>query len=243
VAELTLAFSDAVELRKTVDEQVSKGRAFVPGESDVAERTECRLVLRAPDGATCSLPGEVVFKSAQGVGVQLAPLDARASAELRAFAERDAPPGSDDGEGSPPSDRPETGEAPPMMHERLRGLSITEQLRIASSGSLPERIALERMYGSSVWEALLKNNRLTIPEVARVARKGTLPRPLVDLIAANAAWLAAPEVQRALLSNPRASGAVTMRVLQALPRVDLARVPQQTAYPMAVRQAAKKMLG
>jgi hypothetical protein len=33
------------------------------------------------------------------------------------------------------------------------------------------------------------------------------------------------------------------KVLRAMPRGDLARVPQQTAYPMTVRAAAKKLLG
>jgi hypothetical protein len=78
--------------------------------------------------------------------------------------------------------------------------------------------------------------------VARIARKGTLPRPLVEVVAANASWLAAGEVQRALLSNPRASAAVIGKALHAMPRAELARVPQQTAYPAAVRQAAKKLL-
>jgi hypothetical protein len=79
--------------------------------------------------------------------------------------------------------------------------------------------------------------------VARIARKGSLPRPLVDLIAANAPWLASGEVQRALLSNPRSSPAVITKVLGAMSRHDLLLVPQQTAYPEPVRAAAKKRLG
>jgi hypothetical protein len=82
-----------------------------------------------------------------------------------------------------------------------------------------------------------------VPEVSRIAKKGTLPRPLVDLIAGNASWLSAGEVQRALLSNPRSSPAVITKVLHAMPRSELAMVPQQTAYPAAVRNAAKRALG
>jgi hypothetical protein len=104
-------------------------------------------------------------------------------------------------------------------------------------------MALERMYGPTVWETLLRNSRLTIPEVARIGRKGTLPRPLVDVIAANPSWIAAGEVQRALLSNPRSSPAVIEKVLRGMSRSDLQLVPQQTAYPGPVREAAKRMLG
>lgn len=130
----------------------------------------------------------------------------------------------------------------PRLHERLRTISGPEQRRLASSGNLQERVMLERMYGPNVWESLLGNSKLTLPEVATIARKGTLPKPLVELIASNGGWLASGEVQRALLSNPRSSAGVVSKVLRALSKSDLARVPQQTAYPMSVRQAAKNML-
>jgi hypothetical protein len=114
---------------------------------------------------------------------------------------------------------------------------------MAAHGTMQERIVLERTFGANVWESLLANARLTTPEVARIARKGTLPRQLVEDIAGHASWVAAPEVQRALLANPRSSGAVVQKVLRALSRSDLQLVPQQTAYPASVRAAAKKMLG
>ena len=91
---------------------------------------------------------------------------------------------------------PETGNAPAETEEepsarRTRGdatreepertSSATEQRRAGEARErrerLQERVALERMYGPNVWETLLRNNRLTPPEAARIARKGTLPRP------------------------------------------------------------------
>ena len=113
---------------------------------------------------------------------------------------------------------------------------------MARSGTLPERVTLERMFGPSVWEPLLQNGRITVPEVARIAKKGTVPKPILEVIGANGTWAGTPEVQRALLSNPRSSMIVVNRVLRALSRHDLTRAPLQTAYPLAVRQAAKRLL-
>jgi hypothetical protein len=129
------------------------------------------------------------------------------------------------------------------MFERIQALTVPEQLKLAGAGTLQERVVLERMYGPMVWESLLRNSRLTAPEAARIAKKGTLPRPLVDLIASKAGWLATVEVQRALLSNPRSSPMVVRKVLRVMPKTDLLLVPHQTAYPLSVRQAAKGMLG
>jgi hypothetical protein len=150
---------------------------------------------------------------------------------------------SDDDEREDDDSDDEHAARAPQLHERLRSLTSAEQQRLAATGSLQERTLLERLYGPNVWEALLTSGRLSPPEVARIAKKGTVPRTLLELIGANASWLSSPLVQRALLSNPRCPTQVVTRALQALPRRDLQLVPQQTAYPAQVRQAAKAMLG
>ena len=236
--ELTLTLADAAALRALFDEQLSKRRAFVADGRGVEVASSCTLLLRC-GARSHELRAEVVYVRAEdpgrGIGVQLAPLDEEAMASLRAFVELEDAPVAAEGE------RQES--EPLRMHERIRTLSAAEQQKTAASGSLSERIALERTFGALVWETLLRNARITIPEVSRIARKGTLPRPLVEMIAANATWIAAGEVQRALLSNPRSTSAVLGRVLQSLSRGDLSRVSLQTAYPMTVRVAAKKLLG
>jgi hypothetical protein len=128
------------------------------------------------------------------------------------------------------------------LQERVRRMTAIEQQRLAQHGSMQERILLERTFGPAVWEALLGNPRITTPEVARIAKKGSIPRPLIDTIAGNSAWLATAEVQRALLSNPRTGPHLLPRILRSLSRTDLALVPQQGSYPSAVRAAAKKLL-
>jgi hypothetical protein len=115
-------------------------------------------------------------------------------------------------------------------------------MRRARDGELTERTALERVYGKAVWEPLLQNQRISPPEVARIARKGAIPKPLIDVITANAAWLASAEIRRALLTNPRLTGAALERVLGACGRKELDLVASQVLYPMAARQAARRKL-
>jgi hypothetical protein len=128
------------------------------------------------------------------------------------------------------------------LNERLRGLTLVQQLKVAAKGEISERVLLERMYGKNVWEALLRNPRITGPEVARIARMGALPRPLVEIIVGNGAWLQIPEVRRSLLTNPRLGTDQIIRVLRLLPKHELKLAGMQTAYPFAVRDAAKRML-
>lgn len=125
--------------------------------------------------------------------------------------------------------------------ERLRGISLAEQIKIARGPSASERMALERMYGKNVWEALLRNPGLTAPEVSRLARLGTLPRVLMELIVANNTWLQVPEIRRALLANPRLGADQIPRVLRFLPKHELKLAATIPAYPHAVRSVAKRM--
>jgi hypothetical protein len=125
---------------------------------------------------------------------------------------------------------------------KLRNLTPEQRIHHARSSVQEERVLLERIYGSAVWELLLRNPKITVPEVARMARKGSMPRPLLDLISENEQWVRHSLVRRALLANPRLTGDAINKVLRSLPPRELKLVPQQTAYPQAVRQAAARLM-
>ena len=264
MATLTIGLGDAQAMRALFEQHLSKGRAFVPGADGakgVGPLEPCLLVLQYA-GRRHELRAEAVFVKEEGVGcgvgLQLVGMDEGAVAALRAFVEGEgeaetetegevAAEGESEVEGAAEVEdegEQEAGKEPGVqtLQDRVRGMSHTEQQRVAANGSMQERIVLERTFGANVWESLLTNPRLTIPEVAKIARKGTLPRPLVENIAGHAAWVAAPEVQRALLGNPRSSAAIIGKILGSMSRADLVLVPQQTAYPQGVRMHARRLL-
>jgi hypothetical protein len=149
-----------------------------------------------------------------------------------------------------PSEEPPTDEShdralkgiPLNVHERVRGLNLQQQIKLALHGEISERMVLERIYGKTVWEHLLRNPRITGPEVARMARMGQLPRPQIETICNNGGWLQIPEVRRALLSNPRLGTDQIIRVLRLLPKHELKLAMVQSAYPVAVREQARRMV-
>jgi hypothetical protein len=249
--ELNLSFPDVATLRADFDKNLRKARAFVPGAEGVSERSRCVLLLRHPDGGQLRLQAEAVYvkpdEPGKGIGLSLDPFDASVLAGLQAFVDgappaHDPPPQDDATNDEDPEGKLDASPGAQSLQERIRRLTAAEQQKMASHGGLQERLLLERTFGPTVWEALLSNPRITPPEVARIAKKGALPRPMIETIASNNAWAAAPEVQRALLSNPRTGAHLIPRLLRALSRSDLALVPTQSAYPAAVRAAAKKML-
>ena len=217
---------------------LGRGSIVAAGVTGVPRGAFVDVELEFPSGQRLTAQARAVLVDEASTVFAFDDLDREGLDRLLAAPDHGAAPEAEPGAG------PEASEhaAPAHVQERLRGLSVVEQLRVARDGTLTERVALERLYGKVVWEALLRNTRVTVPEVSRLARMGTMPRPLLELIVASPAWLQVPQIRRALLSNPRLSPELVHKVLAALPREELQLVPQITAYPPAVRMAAKAMV-
>jgi hypothetical protein len=231
--ELVVELADGVLDRDT-------GAVLLP-DVELDLNTLCDLVVRGGAGEA-RLPARVVFADpARGTGLEVVGYGAELRERVSAIdREPDAEP-----EATPESEPEGANEREPLAlnpYQRLRGLTLAEQVKRAHSVDMSERIALERMYGKNVWEPLLRNPRLTAPEVARIARMGLLPRTLLEVIVGNGTWLQVPEVRRALLANPKLSPDQIMRVLRHVPKHELKLAAVQTAYPHAVRDAAKRLL-
>jgi hypothetical protein len=219
---LLITFDDEDHLADVFDKQLEKGQVTCPGETELAPGQRCEVVLVHPDsGETMVISGEAIAVDGDRAEIKFGQTQLVRN-QLRKFA-GDAVNGK-------------------TLRERLRSLSAAQRRRVALSGDLQERTLLERMYGKAVWEPLLQNPKLTMPEVARLARYGTIPRPLLEIITSNNTWIRVPQVRRALLSNPRLDKGAIQRILRVTPKNELDLVPQQTAYPMAVRSAAKQLL-
>ncbi len=209
---------------------------------------DCELVVRGPAGEL-RLDARVVYVAPSGgAGLEIVGFNATLKDRLARLVgvveqpeeEPAESPDELDGDGDA-DDRRHTA-IPLNVQERLRGLTLAQQVKVAAQGTVNERVVLERLYGKNVWEPLLRNPRLTAPEVARMARMGTLPRIMLEVIVNNGAWLQVPEIRRALLGNPRLGTDQIIRVLRLLPKHEIKLAAGTTAYPFAVRDAAKKLL-
>lgn len=269
--DIVVQFEDRGELERAVEQNLSSGGVLAPGADGVQRCDLCRAVLVHPEsGERLVLDASVVMVSEQGVGLAFVGFDDAMRRRIEAFAagtgasvgaaadDEDGDSGADDegdaawgddeegaggsGDGTRPARSRARGGAGDVQR-RVRELSPREAQKLAAKGDLAERRALERVYGKLVWDHLLKNPRVSKPEVAALARKHTVPRPLLEAIVDHAAWIRDPQVRRALLANPRMTRSMIDKVLRVTPRAELKLMPKQTAYPRAVREQASRLLG
>jgi len=213
---------------------ITAGGAFVP-DRDFAINDECTLLVCGTSGQLEVTARVVYVDPVRGTGLEVLGYGALREqlAALALTAPRTATRDRDEDDDDP---------RPSSIHMRIRGLNLAQQVKLAHDGDLQERRILERIYGKNVWEPLLRNPRLTAPEIARIAKMGTLPRILVDVIVGNGTWLQMPDVRRALLLNPRLAVDQIVKILRMMPKPELRLVPTQTVLPHAVREAARRLL-
>ncbi len=124
----------------------------------------------------------------------------------------------------------------------LRGMSRTEKLLHAPRAERNERLVLVQDPDPQVLYALLKNPRLTVDEVVRIAKSSYLTYQTAELILKTTQRAANVEVRIALVHNPKTPPTFALRILPTLPEAEVKAIARGAATSMALKQAALKRL-
>jgi Tfp pilus assembly protein PilZ len=238
--QIVLEFESFDELKAEFESHLKNGGTFVKRELSVKMGDQCEVVIIHPErGEEKIFPSKVVMAVDQGdntgIGIAFKDFGPENREELRRFIGETTERKKEDKE-------EDEGEDETKPREKHRYLSETERFNVIREGDLGQRIQLERRYGKLVWEILLRNPRITKMEVARIAQKAAITKPIRDLIIGNRAWLGDSQIRRALLTNPKMDDSDIMKVLRAAPKGELRALSQQGTSSPKIRRAALKLL-
>jgi len=125
--------------------------------------------------------------------------------------------------------------------DRMRSLSQMEKLLLAVKADRSERALLLQDNDPRVLLSLLRNPRLTVDEVARMAKSSFLTYQIAEVIMKAAQWMANLDVRQGLIYNPKTPPAFALRILPTLPDADV-RAIARAGTNMALKQAALRRL-
>jgi hypothetical protein len=125
--------------------------------------------------------------------------------------------------------------------DRVRGLSQTEKLLLAVRADRTERAVLAQDNDPRVLLSVLRNPRLTVDEVVRIAKSSFLNFQIVDVIMKAGQWMASLDVRLALIHNPKTPQAFALRILPTLPDGEV-RAIARAGTSMALKQAALRRI-
>ena len=128
------------------------------------------------------------------------------------------------------------------LRRRLQRMSMEEKINLALSGNREERMALATDSNKAIHHYLLKNRRLSLDEIAFMARSPSLNPDVLKKIAENPMYTQNPQVVRNLVFNPKTPVKVSVRLIDRLPRNDVQIISRRTSMNRALVAAAQKKL-
>lgn len=224
-------FESVDELRAEHQANLSVGGLLLKTSEPPALHSALQLTLRGPGGDEMTVPATVVAPMLDGVAIAFEP---KGDELLQQLLPKNA-------EESAADEMPGQDRRQPL-NERLREMTRTQKIIFATKADRTERALLLQDNDPQVLSSLLKNPRITIDEVVRVAKSSFLGYQTAELIVKTGQFMASVDVRIALIHNPKTPPAFALRILPTLPESEIRNIARGAATSMAIKQAALKRL-
>lgn len=229
-AAFTAEFESEEELREEHRANLSMGGVRLATTEAVALNATLLVTLRGPWGGESFARATVVAALPEGIALAI-----EGDAEEH-FARLMARP-ADDSESS--SD--ESLEKKQNVWDRVRALSQMEKILLAVKADRTERALLLQDNDPRVLLSLLRNPRLTVDEVARLAKSSFLTYQIADVIMKTTQWMSSLDVRLGLIHNAKTPPAFALRILPTLPEPEVRSIARAGSN-MALKTAALRHL-
>lgn len=141
-------------------------------------------------------------------------------------------------------DKQETGDGSDeekiSKYQLSLNLSVAEKIKMGASGDKEWRALLIKDANKLVQGAVMKNPRITDPEVIAVARNKQSSDEMIRLILLNKDWMKLYEVKRALTWHPKTPLPKALRMLPFLTLKDLKEMARSRNVQTVLATAARK---
>jgi hypothetical protein len=233
----TVEFESEQELRDEHRTNLSFGALRLPTVESVALHTALLVTLRGPWGGETSVRANVVATLPEGLALAF---DGNGDEILERLLAKPAVP-----EEPPPDDKEvqsdDASEKSQNTWDRIRGLSQMEKILLAVKADRTERAMLLQDNDPRVLLSILRNPRLTVDEVVRMAKSSFLTYQIAEVIMKTGQWMGNVDVRVALIHNAKTPSAFSLRILPTLPDSEVKAIAR-AGTNMALKQAALRRM-
>ena len=238
-AAFTAEFESEGELRDEHRANLSVGALRLATTERVPLHASLLVTLRGPWGGETSVLATVVAELPDGIALAV---EGDAEENLlrlldRVVVEQQETSTLEDA-AAPSDDTPEKKE---NAWDRIRTRSQMEKILLAVKAEKSERAILLQDNDPRVLLSLLRNPRLTVDEVARLAKSSFLNYQIADVIVKTGQWMGNLDVRLGLSHNPKTPPAFALRILPTLPDSEVKAIAR-AGTNMALKQAALRRL-
>src|SRR6266540_1062522 len=215
-AAFTAEFDNEQELRDEHRANLSFGALRLPTTESVALDTLLLVTLRGPWGGETAVRATVVAGLPDGIALAV---DGNADEMLTRLLAK------------PPAEKSQN------TWDQVRGLSQMEKILLAAKADRTERALLVQDNDPRVLLSVLRNPRLTVDEVVRIAKSSFLSYQVAEVIMKTTQLMASLDVRLALIHNAKTPPAFALRILPTLPDNEVRSIAR-AGTSMALKTAA-----
>lgn len=125
-------------------------------------------------------------------------------------------------------------------HQLAMEMKVSEKIKMAMTGDKEWRNIFIKDPNKLVHGAVLKNGRITEPEVVVVARSKTSSDELIRLILLNREWMKNSQIRKALAVHPKTPLPKAIRFVAGLNTDELKKMMKSKGLPSAIVTTARK---
>ncbi len=234
-----LEFESEEELQSEHGTNLVHGALRIPTAEAVPLYSALGVTLRGPWGAEASIRATVVAALPDGIALGI---EGYTDETLALLLTRPVVVGAEvpvEEELAEVSE--DRGETKQTAWDRIRGLPHPQKILLAVKAERTDRALLAQDNDPRVLLSLLRNPRITVDEIARLAKSPFMSFQVAEVIMKSPQWMANPEVRIGLVNNPKTPQAFALRILPTLPDGDV-RAIARNGTSMALKQAALRRL-
>lgn len=236
---LRVAYSDPSELRRALDDEMSRGVVVVRVTPPEALAFRDVVTLEIAAGASSLTFDTEVVSLLSGVGIvtAFAPEHLARARALEAACDAEGVPARHEIVGAALAEEPSVEE---VERRAPAGSALAEKIRLARNGTREDRQALLRDPNRMLHALVIKCPLVTIDEVAAWAKNAQLGSDFLRQIGDRKDWLSRPNVAQALARNPKTPAELAVRALDHVGVEALRQMAKGAGVPPHVAAAARK---
>jgi hypothetical protein len=140
------------------------------------------------------------------------------------------------------NDQQGTEEQKQSLYSKIRGMTVSEKIKLATVGNREARNLLIKDVNKVVINAVINNPRLTEDDAIGYAKNLNLSDEVVKLISQKKELFKNYQIKLALVSNPKNPIATSLKLLNHLREKDLRYISRTKNVPTIISTAAMKLL-
>jgi hypothetical protein len=125
---------------------------------------------------------------------------------------------------------------------KIEDMSVGQKIKLALTGDKTIRSIFITNSNKMISSAVMKNPRLTIEEVVKVANSKTTPDDIMRIISQNKEWTKNYNIRMAMVMNAKTPLQVSLRMLDTINIKDLEKVSKSRYIPSVLSSNADRML-